>query len=130
MDATTLQTPLQARKEGGGTETMTDWYLKSETGPLRDVLLGPSDTFRWLGLENAEYSSLVRDTLRKGRVFDPKLAERQHAENGTGLRRRGDMLSFPPFRRNYALPGLCTGFFVYDALRRSHLPDGQPSPPR
>ena len=74
------QNPLQCRKPGGGTQEMTNWYLKSETGPLLDVLLGPVDTFRWLGEENAEYSSLVRDSLRRGRVYDADLARRQHAE--------------------------------------------------
>jgi N-dimethylarginine dimethylaminohydrolase len=76
----TSPTPLQARIEGGGTPEMTDWYLKSETGPLKDVLLGPAETFRWLGLENAEYSSLVRDSLRRGYQFDKQLAMRQHRE--------------------------------------------------
>jgi N-dimethylarginine dimethylaminohydrolase len=76
----TEQKLLQARKIGGGTSEMSDWHLKSETGPLRDVLLGPAETFRWLGEENAQYSSLVRDTLRKGRVFDKALAMRQHTE--------------------------------------------------
>ena len=80
IDTATTQNPLQKRKIGGGTEEMTDWYIKSETGPLRDVLLGPVDSFRWLGLENAEYSSLVRDSLRRGRKYDQGLAERQHAE--------------------------------------------------
>jgi N-dimethylarginine dimethylaminohydrolase len=78
--ATDTLSPLRCRKPGGGTAEMTDWYLKSETGPLLDVLLGPVDTFRWLGLENAEYSSLVRDSLRRGRVYDADLARRQHAE--------------------------------------------------
>jgi N-dimethylarginine dimethylaminohydrolase len=76
----TYSIPLQARIEGGGTPEMTDWYLKSETGPLKDVLLGPAETFRWLGLENAEYSSLVRDSLRRGYQFDKQLAMRQHRE--------------------------------------------------
>jgi len=71
---------LRARKESGGTPEMQKWYLKSETGPLKDVLLGPAESFRWLGLENAAYSSLVRDTLRKGYRFDKQLAMRQHRE--------------------------------------------------
>ncbi len=75
-----MATPLQARVEGGNTPEMTNWYLKSETGPLRDVLLGPAETFRWLGLENAAYSSLVRDSLRRGYRFDKQLAMRQHRE--------------------------------------------------
>ena len=73
-------TPLQARVEGGGTPEMSDWYLRSETGTLRDVLLGPAESFRWLGLENAAWSSLVRDTLRRGLRFDKQLAMRQHRE--------------------------------------------------
>jgi N-dimethylarginine dimethylaminohydrolase len=72
--------PLRARVEGGGTPEMTNWYLKSETGILRDVLLGPAESFRWLGLENAAWSSLVRDTLRRGLKFDKQLAMRQHRE--------------------------------------------------
>lgn len=75
-----MTTPLQARVEGGGTPEMTDWYLRSETGPLKDVLLGPAESFRWLGLENAEWSSLVRDTMRRGYVFDKQVAMRQHRE--------------------------------------------------
>ena len=35
----TMQNPLRTRQTGGGTQEMTDWYLKSETGPLLDVLL-------------------------------------------------------------------------------------------
>jgi len=72
--------PLRARVEGGGTPKMEKWALKSETGLLRDVILGPAEPFRWLGEENAAYSSLVRDTLRKGRMFDKQLAMRQHRE--------------------------------------------------
>ena len=51
-------TPLRARIEGGGTPEMSGsgWYLRSETGTLRDVLLGPAESFRWLGLENAAWS--------------------------------------------------------------------------
>ena len=56
--------PLRARIENGGTPLMQNWYLKSETGPLKDVLLGPAESFRWMGLENAAWSSLVRDTLQ------------------------------------------------------------------
>jgi N-dimethylarginine dimethylaminohydrolase len=75
---------------------MTDWYLKSETGPLRDVLLGPVDSFYWLGLENAEYSSLVRDSLRRGRVYDADLARRQHAEMVQAYESAGTTCHFLP----------------------------------
>ena len=74
------QTPLRARLEGGKTPEMTKWYLKSETGSLKDVLLGPAESFRWMGLENAHWSSLVRDTIRKGYKFDKQVARRQHRE--------------------------------------------------
>lgn len=78
--AGTNGTTLRARREDGDTPEMTGWYLKSETGPLRDVLLGPAETFGWLGEANAEYSSLVRDSLRRGYRFDRDLALRQHGE--------------------------------------------------
>ena len=74
-------TPLRARLEGGNTPKMTGRFqIKSETGPLKDVLLGPAESFRWLGLENAAWSSLVRDTMRKGYKFDKQVAMRQHRE--------------------------------------------------
>jgi len=72
--------PLRARVEGGGTPRMTDWVMKSETGKLKDVLLGPVESFRWMGEENAAYSSLVRDTIRRGYKFDKQVAARQHRE--------------------------------------------------
>ncbi len=75
-----LNPSLRVRVNGGGTQEMTRWYLKSETGPLRDVLLGSAESFDWLGPENAEYSSLVRDSLRKGYRFDRELALKQHIE--------------------------------------------------
>jgi len=92
----TTQLPLRARQIGGGTQEMSDWYLKSETGPLLDVLLGPADTFRWLGPENAEFSSLVRDSLRRGRVYDQALAERQHAEMVHAYQQAGTRCHFLP----------------------------------
>ena len=80
-NADELAMPLRARLEGGGTPEMNGrWYIKSETGPLKDVLLGPAESFRWLGIENAAWSSLVRDTLRRGLAFDKQLAMRQHRE--------------------------------------------------
>lgn len=92
----TRQTPLRARHEGGGTPRMDKWALKSETGMLRDVLLGPAESFRWLGAENAAYSSLVRDTLRRGRQFDKQLAMRQHREMVDAYERAGVTCHFLP----------------------------------
>ncbi|MGI9483018.1 MAG: dimethylarginine dimethylaminohydrolase family protein [Hyphomicrobiales bacterium] len=97
---TTVRKTLQARVEGGGTPEMTDWYLKSETGVLKDVLLGPAETFRWLGLENAEYSSLVRDTLRRGRTFDKQIAMRQHREMVDAYEHAGVTCHFLPVDEN------------------------------
>ena len=87
---------LQARHTGGGTPEMQDWYIKSETGPLQDVLLGPAESFRWLGEENAEWSSLVRESLRKGRQFDADLAIRQHAEMVAAYNEAGTQCHFLP----------------------------------
>lgn len=71
---------LQQRLEGGGTPTMSRWSIESEAGLLKDVLLGPVEGFRWMGEENAQWSALVRDTLRKGYRFDKQVAVRQHRE--------------------------------------------------
>lgn len=88
--------PLRARVEGGGTPEMKKWYLKSETGPLKDVLLGPAESFRWLGLENAAWSSLVRDTMRKGYKFDKQVAMRQHREMVDAYEEAGVTCHFLP----------------------------------
>jgi N-dimethylarginine dimethylaminohydrolase len=72
--------PLRARVEGGGTPVMKHWGARSEAGTLTDVLLGPPEGFRWMGEENAAWSSLVRDTIRRGYKFDKQLAMRQHRE--------------------------------------------------
>jgi hypothetical protein len=74
--ATHATTSLRARVEGGGTPVMTHWGCKSEAGTLTDVLLGPAEGFRWMGEENAAWSSLVRDTIRKGYVFNKQTAMR------------------------------------------------------
>ena len=80
MSEITTATPLRTRIEGGGSPRLDHWGATSEYGVLRDVLLGTPGCFRWLGEENAQYSALVRETLRKGYGFDRDLALRQHAE--------------------------------------------------
>ncbi len=70
---------LSRRKQDGGTAKLQDWGIDSEYGVLRDVLLGPPESFRWME-DNAQFSSIVRDTLRKGYQFDPQLALSQHGE--------------------------------------------------
>lgn len=81
--------PLQARVPGGGSKVLERWGIDSEYGTLRDVLLGNPEHFRWLGEENAEYSALVRETLRRGYRFDRELALRQHAEMVDAYRQAG-----------------------------------------
>ena len=80
MSETTTATPLRTRIEGGSTPRLDHWGATCEYGLLRDVLVGSADAFRWLGEENAQYSALVRETLRKGYVFDRDLALRQYGE--------------------------------------------------
>ena len=81
--------PLRARVPGGGSKVLERWGIDSEYGTLRDVLLGNPDSFRWLGEENAQYSALVRETLRRGYRFDRELALRQHAEMVDAYRQAG-----------------------------------------
>ncbi len=70
---------LQARVPGGGTPRLEKWGVDSEYRTLREVLLGPVESFHWME-DNAAYSSIVRDTLRKGHRFDKQRAVRQHRE--------------------------------------------------
>ena len=89
--------PLRARLENGGTPKMTGRFqIKSETGVLTDVLLGPAESFRWMGLENAQWSSLVRDTMRKGYKFDKQVAMRQHREMVDAYNQAGVTTHFLP----------------------------------
>ena len=70
---------FRARRLEGGSAKLADWGMDSEYGVLREVLLGPVETFHWME-DNAEYSSIVRDTLRRGGSFDKQLAMRQYRE--------------------------------------------------
>ncbi len=80
---------LRTRREEGGTAVLEEWGIDSEYGVLRDVLLGSPEAFRWLGEENAQYSALVRESLRRGYRFDRELALRQHAELVDAYRQAG-----------------------------------------
>lgn len=93
---TSHQVPLRARIEGGGTPEMEHWGVKSEAGLLTDVLLGPAEGFRWMGAENAAWSSLVRDTERKGHQFDKQVAMRQHREMVDAYHEAGVATHFLP----------------------------------
>ncbi len=96
MDAPIATTPLRARVEGGGTPEMEHWGIKSEAGLLTDVLLGPAEGFRWMGEENAAWSSLVRETERKGYQFDKQVAMRQHREMVEAYHEAGVRTHFLP----------------------------------
>jgi N-dimethylarginine dimethylaminohydrolase len=94
MSETAVETALRVRLEEGGTPLLARWGITSEYGALRDVLLGSADCFRWLGEENAQYSALVRESLRKGRTFDAVLARRQYAEMVDAYRDAGVAVHF------------------------------------
>jgi N-dimethylarginine dimethylaminohydrolase len=70
---------LRVRRDNGGTPKADGWGVDSEYGILRDVLLGPPESFRWTE-GNAQFSALARATLRSGERFDTQLAMRQHRE--------------------------------------------------
>jgi N-dimethylarginine dimethylaminohydrolase len=89
---------LCAREPGGGSAVLERWGIDSEYGVLRDVLLGGPESFRWLGQENAQYSALVRDTLRRGYRFDREAALRQHAEVVDAYRQAGVAVHTLPAR--------------------------------
>ena len=90
MNKNTLnKNTLRTREPGGGTAALERWGINSEYAPLRDVLVGSPESFRWLGEENAQFSALVRATLRKGHRFDRGLALRQHAEMVDAYRQAG-----------------------------------------
>jgi len=91
--------PLRVREDGGGTPASERWGINSEYGVLQDVLLGSPAEFRWLGEENAQYSALVRETLRRGHKFDRDLALAQHAEMVDAYRQAGvtvHLMDAPP----------------------------------
>ena len=81
--------PLGMRLAGGSTPALDRFGVDSEHGRMHDVLLGDPATFRWLGIENATYSALVRDTLRRGHRFDREAALAQHGEMVAAFRDAG-----------------------------------------
>jgi N-dimethylarginine dimethylaminohydrolase len=93
---------IAVRAQGGGTPRCEGFGIDSESGVLRDVLLGDPACFRWLGAENAAYSALVRDTLRRGHTFDRDLALRQHAELVDAFRSAGAAVHLLPAREELA----------------------------
>lgn len=62
---------LRARKLEGGTPVLSDWGASCEYAVMRDVLLGPPETFHWMA-DNAAFSSVVRATQRANFCFNPQ----------------------------------------------------------
>jgi N-dimethylarginine dimethylaminohydrolase len=85
---------LSVRREEGGTPVLKDWGSNCEYGVMRDVLLGPPETFR--AVDNAQFSSVVRDTERKGKALDTQLAQRQHRELVAAYEDAGVTVHFLP----------------------------------
>jgi N-dimethylarginine dimethylaminohydrolase len=85
---------MQVREPGGGSPRSEPWGIDSEYGRLRDVLLGSPESFRWLGEENAQYSALVRETLRRGYRFNRELALQQHVDMVDAYRQAGVSVHF------------------------------------
>ncbi len=85
---------LTVRRQEGGTPLADGWGANCEYGVLRDVLLGPPETFR--AIDNAQFSSVVRDSERKGRSLDSQLAMRQHREMVAAYEDAGVTVHFLP----------------------------------
>ena len=67
--------PLRCRREGGATPLARPWGVDSETGVLRDVLIGPIAQFRWQA-----GNAVVARSLRLGLDFDAAAAQAQYRE--------------------------------------------------
>ena len=78
LDDARTALPLQARLPEGGTPKALPWGIDSEYGILRDVLLGPVETFGQM--DNSTYSSLYRSTEMAGLEWDKAAAVRQYTE--------------------------------------------------
>jgi N-dimethylarginine dimethylaminohydrolase len=95
-----------------GTRTEPAWGVDSEYGRLRDVLLCPPDSFRWLPT-----SAISRATLDSGLVFSRDDAIRQHAEMVSVYEEAGVRVHF--LRDDPALP-----YQVFARDSSINLPDG------
>ena len=89
-----MGTELTVRREEGDTPVLKDWGSNCEYGVMRDVLLGPPETFR--SIDNSQFSSVVRDTERKGKALDTQLAQRQHRELVAAYEDAGVTVHFLP----------------------------------
>ena len=85
---------LTVRREEGGTPVLADWGSNCEYGVMRDVLLGPPETFR--SIDNSQFSSVVRDSERQGKTLDTQRAQRQHRELVAAYEDAGVTVHFLP----------------------------------
>ena len=69
------QFSLKARNTGGGTPALQHWGSACEYDRLTDVLLGPIENFQWL-----KTSSVSKKSIRRGVIFDQKIAKEQYSE--------------------------------------------------
>ena len=66
---------LKARIDSGGTPTAGPWGVDSETGTLRDVLIGPIDNYTW-----QSGNAIAQRSSRIGRPFDKQVVVSQYEE--------------------------------------------------
>ena len=66
---------LKARIDSGGTPTAEPWGVDSETGTLRDVLIGPIDNYTW-----QPGNAIAQRSSRIGRPFDKQVVVSQYEE--------------------------------------------------
>ena len=71
-----------------------------------------------MGGENAQYSALVRETMRKGYRFDRELALRQHAEMVDAYRQAGVYVHLLHAHDELPILGLRARLELHDAVRR------------
>ena len=66
------------RNPEGGTPELEEWGINSEYGVLRDVLVGPVETFG--PMDNVEFSSIYRNTKQRDLPWDQQTAIHQYKE--------------------------------------------------
>lgn len=83
---------LRHRNPNGGTAQLTRWGVDSETGVLRDVLVGPIDNFKAILPTNA----INRARIRDGITLDVGGAHKQYQEVLSILRDAGAKVHITP----------------------------------
>jgi N-dimethylarginine dimethylaminohydrolase len=96
---------LRTRRDGGGTPRARDWGVDSETGRLRDVLVGPIDHYTWQA-----GNAVVARSQRVGLHFDAAVARAQYGEMLDAYRQAGVRVHTLP-----AEPGLPYQIFARDS---------------